>query len=69
MRSQWPVSTQIHTMKKDKQNDTISAGVNRPQHPNDILQQGKDKGLGQGLVLAMSTIRPRVDSPGVGHIP
>ena len=36
--NQWPVSTQIHTIRKDKQNDTISAGVNLPQHPNEILK-------------------------------
>ncbi len=41
MSSQWPVRTQKHTMTNDKQKERISAGVKRPQHPNEILKQGK----------------------------
>ena len=39
--NQWPVRTHIHTMKNDIQKDKISAGVNLPQQPNDILKTHK----------------------------
>ncbi len=32
----------MHTIKNDKQNDRISAGVNLPQHPNEILKSDGD---------------------------
>ena len=37
--SQWPVITQTQTMVTEKQNDRISAPVNRPHTPNDILNK------------------------------
>ena len=41
--NQWPVITQRKTSMTDKQNDIISADVNRPQHPKEILQQWKNR--------------------------
>lgn len=38
MSNQCPVNTQIHTMKNDRQKDSISAAVNLPQTPKDILK-------------------------------
>ena len=35
MSSQWPVRTQMQTMKKERKKEVISAGVKRPQQPND----------------------------------
>ena len=37
MSSQWPVMTHMKTSMTDRQNDMISADVNLPQQPNDIL--------------------------------
>lgn len=45
MRSQCPVSTHIHTIIKDRKKDKISAAVNRPHTPNDILQSTKQHSL------------------------
>ena len=41
MRSQCPVSTQMHTIINERKKDKISAAVNRPHTPNDILQPEK----------------------------
>ena len=38
MRSQWPVSTHTQTIRNDRQKERISAGVNLPQQPNEILK-------------------------------
>lgn len=46
MSSQCPVSTHIHTMVTARQKERISAPVNRPHMPNDILDNKKvDVGL------------------------
>lgn len=37
MSSQWPVSTQTHTMATERENETSSAAVNRPHVPNEIF--------------------------------
>lgn len=39
MRSQCPVTIHNKTMNAETSNDAISAGVKRPQHPNDILKE------------------------------
>lgn len=38
MRSQWPVRTQIRTSMTDRENDSNSAAVKRPQQPKEILE-------------------------------
>lgn len=37
MRSQWPVRTQIRTSITDRENESNSAAVKRPQQPKEIL--------------------------------
>ena len=37
MRSQWPVRTQMRTSMTDRENDSSSAAVKRPQQPKEIL--------------------------------
>lgn len=39
MSSQCPVSTQMQTMNRARENDNNSAPVKRPQIPNDILEK------------------------------
>jgi hypothetical protein len=39
MSSQCPVKTQMATMDTARPNETISAAVNRPHAPNDILEE------------------------------
>lgn len=39
INNQWPVNTQIQTIVTDNENETSSAGVNRPQMPNEILKE------------------------------
>lgn len=39
MRSQWPVRTQIRTSITDRENESSSAAVKRPQQPKEILEQ------------------------------
>ena len=41
MRSQCPVNTQMVTMDNERPNETISAAVNRPHAPNDILNKNR----------------------------
>lgn len=38
MRSQWPVRTQMRTSMTDRENDSNSAAVKRPQQPKEILE-------------------------------
>lgn len=37
IRSQWPVRTQIRTSITDRENESNSAAVKRPQQPKEIL--------------------------------
>lgn len=39
MRSQCPVTIHNKTINAETSNDAVSAGVKRPQHPNDILKE------------------------------
>jgi hypothetical protein len=39
MRSQWPVRTQMRTSMTDRENDSSSAAVKRPQQPKEILEK------------------------------
>lgn len=43
INNQWPVNTQIQTIVTDNENETSSAGVKRPQIPNEILMDTKKR--------------------------
>ena len=42
MSNQWPVRIQMQTMETERENDINSATVNRPQNPNDILNEKQE---------------------------